>query len=166
MIRSQHHPNKIRFSLGLLAILLLQACSSSDVFNEYKPLTGSVWHRDSVVTFLPELTDTLSPCKLVVDLRHTGRFAFSNVWAVVEAYAPDSSLWLKDTLRIQLADRHGDWLGAGSGQLLDREILYRSGLVFDRPGRYRFVVQHCMYDTLMPEITHIGLRISYQNGEK
>lgn len=166
MIRSHRQPNSIRLTLVLVAILALQACNSSDRFNEYKPLAGNGWHRDSVVEFSPVISDTVSPLNLVISLRHTGLFAFRDVWTVVEAFAPDSSSLMKDTIRIQLADRRGDWLGAGSGQLYNRATEYRTGYVFSSPGTYRFVVQHCMYDSLMPEITHIGLRISYQNGEK
>lgn len=149
-----------------LLLLLLQSCNSADVFNEYHPVGAGGWNRDSLVCFTPAITDSVSPFTVFLHLRHTGRFALRDVWTAIEAYAPDSSLLWNDTVRIQLADNRGNWLGAGSGQLLDRETPCARSLSFNPPGTYRFVLRHCMTDTVLPEITHVGLRVSYQNGKK
>ena len=152
--------------LLLPVLLLLHSCNSADVFNEYHPVANEGWNRDSLAEFSPAITDSVSPFSLFLHLRHTGRFALRDVWTAIEAYAPDSNLLWIDTVRIQLADNRGDWLGAGSGQLLDREMPYERSLRFAPPGTYRFVLRHCMTDTVLPGITHVGLRISYQNGKK
>jgi len=146
--------------------LLLVACSAADYYNEYRPTGLKGWHRDSVLTLSVEVTDTLSVCDMYLQLRHAGRYPYRNLW--LEASLSDSNRLViySDTVELLLADADGNWLGAGSGQILHFDQPYRRGIVFGSPGIYQFKLRHCMDDILLKDVSHAGLRIAYQNGKK
>lgn len=152
--------------VSLLFVLLVSSCSSNELFNEYRALNREGWHRDSVVHFQVPVGDSVSRFDLFLQVRHTGRLVHSNLWTVIGTYGPDSSWVSTDTVELKLADEWGNWLGAGSGPAIDLQALYRPNLLFQYPGTYRFVVQHVMRDTLVPDLTHIGFRIVYKNGKE
>ncbi|ODT55957.1 MAG: hypothetical protein BGP01_11890 [Paludibacter sp. 47-17] len=152
--------------ISLLLVLAASSCSSNEVYNEYRALSREGWHRDSVVPFRAVVGDTLLPFDLYVQIRHTGRLALGNLWTVIDTYGPDSTWLQADTVELKLADEWGNWLGAGSGPAIDLQALYRSGLVFGRPGTYRFTLRHAMRDSVVPGLTHIGFRIAYRNGKE
>jgi gliding motility-associated lipoprotein GldH len=65
----------------------------------------------------------------------------------------------KDTVECQLADETGKWLGEGSGDIWDNQILFKKRTRFPLPGKYTFSYQHAMWLENMPCVMEIGMRI-------
>lgn len=147
-------------------LLLLVACSTADYYNEYRPTGQKGWHRDSVLTLSVEVTDTFSVCDMYLQLRHAGRYPYRNLWLEVSLSDSNRLVIYNDTVELLLAGADGNWLGAGSGQILHFDQPYRRGIVFGRPGIYQFKLRHCMDDILLKDVSHAGLRIAYQHGKK
>lgn len=156
----------IRFSLLLIVPLFMLACGSTDIYNEYRESGPEGWHRDSVLTFDVPVTDTLCSCTMFLQLRHTGSYPYTNLWVAVELMSPDSIVISRDTMELILIDEKGNWKGSGSGQLLHLPWPYQQKVVFARTGNYKLTLSHCMSDSVLPDITHAGLRITNQNGEE
>lgn len=152
--------------LLLLLPLLVVACNPNESYNAYQPVGKEGWHRDSMLTFSVPVSDTLSTCRVELQIRHTGSYPYDNLWVAVEMASPDSSNSLVDTLEVKLVDKNNNWIGAGSGHILHLTHLLRSDYRFNRSGTYTFTIRHCMDDTLLKELSHAGLRIAYQNGKE
>jgi gliding motility-associated lipoprotein GldH len=65
----------------------------------------------------------------------------------------------KDTLECILADQTGKWLGDGSGDIWDNQILFRKNFKFKRKGKYVFSLEQAMRLENLPQILDVGIRI-------
>lgn len=122
MIRHLRH----KVASGAVA-LLLAACSAGgyygngndNYFSSFKTLEGAQWNYAHPLVFeVDTLADSISaPGALLLTLRHSHDYAYSNVWLELTVDA-DDTLSRADTLNIVLADDFGNWRGRGSGPLL------------------------------------------------
>lgn len=159
---SNHHVKPDSYiSAVLLSIVLLSACAEADFYNEYRPTGPGGWHRDSVMSFPVTISDSLNAHQFLVQLRHSGRYPFANLWLVADVVAPDGTVMYRDTVELKLAGDRAEWLGEGSGQLLHLEQALPQQLVFSAAGNYSVAFRHCMRDSVLKDVKDVGLRIIY-----
>lgn len=105
-----------------------------------------------------EITDTVSPHDIYINLRHSGSYRFSNLFLFMDTYTPGGQQ-ARDTVELTLADDRGQWLGEGIGDVRDNRILFRKGFVFPAAGVYRFELAQAMRVDPLPGILDAGIRI-------
>jgi gliding motility-associated lipoprotein GldH len=139
-------------------LLFMWACDFSRVYEDYKPIEKEGWHKDSLVSFNVDITDTISANNLMVNVRNMGNYPNSNIWLFVKIYSPDGKC-IGDTIEYTLADLSGKWKGSGIGDIFDNQFPFKSNVNFPVSGEYRVEVQHGMRKTILPGISDIGIRI-------
>lgn len=149
--------------LYTLVVFLVCSCSKGTIYSHYEDLPVTGWNADSIVHFVFSVTDTIEPYDLVVDLRHTERYPFQNVFFFTEFYRIDTlsgdHLIVSDTLEYYLADSRGRWLGNGYGNLKDMPMLFMQNITFPIPGDYRLSVRQGMYGEELKGVSEIGLTV-------
>lgn len=149
------------YLISFLAFTLLFATVSCDrkrVFEAYKTLDEKGWHKDSVVVFNVQLTDTIKNHNLYVNIRNTGKFPYSNLWLFLSIGSPDGQMHT-DTVEFSLAEPSGRWKGSGIGDLHDNQIMYKNSVYFPRKGNYTFSIKQGMRDNVLQGIRDIGIRV-------
>lgn len=144
-------------------VALLESCDSKRVFESYEDVYGSKWHQDSLVVFKPEaITDTITSYNILLNMRHTTEFKYKNMFFFVDIKMPSGRV-LRDTAELILQDSKGFWYGDGNGFLrfVQHEIHghYKRNISFPESGEYEFIIQHGMRDSLLEDISDIGIRI-------
>ena len=147
---------------GIVFLLTLVACDANSVFEEYKPIAPGGWDKDSLACFNVEVDDTIQKYNLYVNIRNKGNYANSNIWLFLDIKSPDGQL-LTDTVEYILAERSGKWRGSGIGDLFDNQFVYRTNVMFEKSGMYRFIIRHGMRTKKLKGIHDIGLRVETQN---
>lgn len=147
-----------RHSILLVVIVLLSACGSNDIYNNYVEVDAAGWSNDSVAYYRFEIPDSTVRYNAYVNVRHEGDYPYKNLWLLLERLSPDSVL-TRDTLECILVDRKGQWLGDGSGSILHFAYPYRLDTIFERTGTYQLNIRHGMSDSLLTGIRHIGVRL-------
>jgi len=147
---------------GILVLMILVACDSNRVFEEYKTIDPAGWHKDSVASFTVEIQDVESGHNLYMNIRNQGNYPNSNLWLFLEVQSPDGQM-LTDTVEYILAEKTGKWTGSGIGDLFDNQFLYRQNVRFEKPGEYRFLIRQGMRAKQLKGIHDIGLRVEKQN---
>ena len=147
---------------GIVFLLVLIACDRNRVFEEYKTIPSSEWHKDSIATFNVDVADTVHGYNLYINIRNKGNYANSNIWLFMEVQDPDGQL-LTDTVEYVLAEKSGKWRGSGIGDLFDNQFLYRQNVIFETPGEYQFMIRQGMRAQKLNGIHDIGLRVEKQN---
>lgn len=142
----------------MIALLSHFGCDSNQVFDENQAIDNQVWKSDDIKTFAFEVTDTLSPLNIYVNLRTTTEYPYSNIYVFLYSVYPNGST-NKDTLEFLLAKPDGQWLGDNSGTVVEFKGLIASGGRFSKAGRYEFQLQHAMREVDLPEIIDIGMRV-------
>ncbi len=150
------------FSNHLLAVLMLlvilSACDKTRVYDRFKEIPDSTWHKDSIVVFEVPVDDTLQNHNLLIQIRNETNYRFSNLWLFIEITQPDGGT-VKDTFEVLLAEPSGRWLGEGFGGLKTRQIIYRRDVYFTVPGIYTVAIQHGMREENLEGIHDVGFRV-------
>ena len=148
--------NKALFLLSVLYVFV--SCDSNKLYEENMAVGEDGWHHDDIKTFEFDITDTISPLNLYINVRTSTDYAFSNLFMFLYSEYP-SGYSDKDTLEFILAEQSGQWLGQSSGTVVENQILIFKGGRFTTPGTYKFQLEHGMRQKILPEILDVGFRV-------
>jgi gliding motility-associated lipoprotein GldH len=148
----------LRGALLFLLALAATACDDSVLLDEHVRVKDEQWSSADIVRLETDIADTTHPYNLYINLRHAGSYRYSNLFLFLDTYMPDGGL-ARDTIELALADERGQWLGEGMGDVRDNRILFKSGFVFPRSGRYRFELTQAMRVDPLPGIQDAGMCI-------
>jgi gliding motility-associated lipoprotein GldH len=150
------------FANHLLAVLMLlvsfSACDKTRVYDRYKQIPDSIWHKDSIFIFEVPVDDTLQNHNLLIQIRNETSYRFSNLWFFIEITQPDGET-IKDTFEVLLAEPSGQWLGKGFGGLKTSQVIYRRNVYFPVRGTYSVALQHGMREEELEGIHDVGFRV-------
>lgn len=141
-----------------MLLVSLSACDKTRVYDRYKEIPDSNWHKDSIVVFKVPVDDTLQNHNLLIQIRNETSYRFSNLWLFIKITQPDGET-VKDTFEVLLAQPSGQWLGDGFGGLKTRRIIYRRDVYFTAPGIYSVALQHGMREENLEGIHDVGFRV-------
>ena len=151
----------------ILLVALFSACDSNKVFEENIALENHIWNLENHPKFQVEIMDTTSEMNLLVNVRHSAHYPFSNLWVFVNTTHPEGAIKI-DTLECVLAAKDGKWLGSGLGDIWDIQCQFKS-YRFLKQGIYTFEIEQAMRHgdlakiEQLPGIMEIGLRIEKQD---
>jgi len=84
---------------------------------------------------------------------------YSNLYLFVTIKGPDGNKQ-RDTVNCMLADKRGQWLGKGIGDLWDLKIPYIGDFKFAQEGKYTVSFEQAMrVKNGLKGITDVGLRV-------
>ena len=138
--------------------LLAVACTSKDVYFQYKSVTLKGWSKDSVYRFDISIKDTLATYNVYVNVRNRGEYPYQNLWLFLNKTTPDK-IQSKDSIECYLADQRGKWLGSGIGSIMEMPVLYQQNVRFKKVGTYHYTIVHGMRDSILIGINDIGMRV-------
>jgi len=149
----------------LIATSLAMACNENLVYSDYVPLKNGVWKKEDTITFQWKDLDTLVQHHIFLNVRNDERYAFSNLFLILELENPNGNTEV-DTLEYEMALPSGEWLGKGMGTVKENKLWYKENIGFKESGVYRVKVVHAMrkngeiegLEDLMG-ITDVGLQI-------
>ena len=165
-IKEEKPPVKMRkLSVIIIVSLITLSCNDSTVFDIYKPISKTQWHKDSIISFDFNPIDTISTNSIYINLRNNDDYQYSNLFLIVGIDFPNNFSVI-DTLEYEMADAEGKFLGSGFTDLKENKLEYKSNVVFPITGTYNISVQHAMRKSgdiegisLLQGITDVGLRI-------
>jgi gliding motility-associated lipoprotein GldH len=148
----------------ILIVLVTAAFSSCDtrrVYEENKEIPEHTWSNKNIVPFTVDIKDTLSLHNVYINIRNAGDYTYSNIYLFLNTSYPDGKM-SRDTVECILADNNGRWLGKGSGDVWDNQVLFKRGVRFKQAGIYKFTYEQAMRVESLPQIMDVGLRIEKQ----
>ena len=137
---------------------LLPSCSSSTIFDENKKLDNNNWDQEQPLVFLANVTDTIHPHNVYINIRNAGFYPFSNIFMFINTRLPQGQIF-RDTIEIMLQSPDGKWMGDGLGDIWDNRILFKPHVRFPQTGEYRFELYQAMRVNPLPGIMDAGIRI-------
>lgn len=155
-------------TLILLGILFLFSCDSNRVFEENLKINNENWSINDIKKFEVNVPDTNSLMNVLVNVRHTSSYSFSNLWLFVSATNPNG-IKQTDTLECVLAGPDGKWLGDGGITDLWSLSTHLNTQRFNKKGEYVFEIEQAMrYGDKakllnLEGVSDIGLRIEIAN---
>ena len=155
---------KTKISIFIFGIVVFFASclDQNSVYYQYVSIDPSGWHKDSIVTFDANITDTTSYYNVIIEIRHRNEYPYQNLYLFVNSLSPDS-ISVGDTLNCILADVQGRWYGSGIGSNKNLPILYMPEIKFPQEGVYIFNVQQGMREEILEGVSDIGLKVEKAN---
>lgn len=143
----------------LMIVFFSVGCDRNKVFEENRDMPNYVWEADNTLLFETEIKDTDLLYNLLVNIRHSGLYKFSNIWLKVKLRDEDSTHLIDERFEILLAEKSGKWLGDCSGDICDLQATFRAKYQFNEAGTYTIVLQQIMRQEALPAIMSAGFRI-------
>ena len=165
---------KIGIGVGklILAFIILTytlSCTNNTIYNQYQAIENSEWHKDSIINFKINSTDTISKNNLYVTLRNNKDYEFSNLFLIVGIKFPNN-YQIVDTLEYEMTTPEGRFLGNGMTDVKENKLEYKTNVTFSLMGDYDISVQQAMRRTrdidglnTLNGITDVGLQIEKLN---
>ena len=156
--------NILLFLFFTLVVALFSSCDENRIFEAYKTIPDAKWNKDSLLVFNVPVTDTIQSQNLLINVRNTTSYGYSNLWLFIEIVQPGGRA-VKDTFEITLAKPSGKWLGEGFGGIKTRQVMYRRNINLPESGDYKVIIQHGMREKVLEGIHDIGIRIEKASSE-
>ena len=151
--------NKIIFSFFSFVVFFWGCNKENIIYSDYYSFYESTWsHNDSVI-FNLELNDTSSVYNVFFQLRANTSYKWSNIYIFSDIFFPNGKA-RRDTFEFYLADEKGHWVGDRSGLIVEYSFPIYKNVRFPLSGDYKFHLQQAMRDTVLNEISNVGLKIS------
>ena len=123
----------------IICMFFLMACSMEERAVGYYNFSGDEWPREECAEFQINLLDS-SEYNLALALRHNIEFPYKEIWCAV-AMRSDSADWYIDTVKVNVTDSLGYWLGSGNNiKSVNTEMTCR-GKYFHK-GNVRVRIEH------------------------
>lgn len=140
---------------ALIAAGILGACDRPQFrLSQWHTVGDAGWRYNDTLAFNKDSADTLPVGRMVIGVRHTAAYPYSNLWIEL-SYLTADSLPAADTVEIKLADAFGHWYGSGTGasyQLTDTVVPHHSVLPSSQVR-----LRHIMRMDTVPEIEQMGI---------
>lgn len=119
---------KIKYlSLVILLSLGFMSCDDNLLYENNQTFENNVWVYEDAKTFSFDITDSLRPIKLFINLRTTTNYPYSNIYMFLHSNYANGYQDI-DTLEFFLADPKGNWLGDNSGTIVENKALISKGV--------------------------------------
>ena len=127
----------------LIVVIFLVSCNDSISFTKYESLPNATWEAHKNITFEFEITDTIVPKNLFINLRNNKEYSYSNLYIITSLKFPNGDEII-DTLQYEMADNAGNYLGKGFTDIKENKLFYKEEKVFPETGKYVFNMYHAM----------------------
>jgi gliding motility-associated lipoprotein GldH len=151
--------HKLLFTaLPVLLILFSSGCTDpNSIIDQNTSIDNHNWSYAKIVKYPVKIDDATIPYNVCVNLRVTGDYRYSNIFLLVRRNGP--KLNASTRFEIKLANKDGEWLGQGSGNLYSYQVPIITNFRFPDKGIYQFEIEQNMRDNPLHEISDVGLRV-------
>jgi len=149
------------FFPAITAILLsLAGCTSDNgaVIDQNTPVANRNWAYPDKVRYNVKIEDANARYNLYMNLRVTADYKYSNIFVLISQTGPDKKRTVK-RYELKLANKDGEWLGKGSGNLYSYQSSFLTDYKFPAKGTYHFEIEQNMRDNPLREVNDVGLRV-------
>jgi gliding motility-associated lipoprotein GldH len=142
----------------LFVFFILSSCKNDVVVEDFCPVPNRQWHLDSSCIIQKRIPDVSGTFDFFINIRHSNTYKYSNLIVFFKTVYPSKKITI-DTVNCIIADDRGKWLGHGFGDIIEDKVLFKRNMPLQDTGIYFFEISHGMRDTILYEISDIGLSI-------
>ncbi|RKR81134.1 gliding motility-associated lipoprotein GldH [Mucilaginibacter gracilis] len=147
--------------LTAIAVLALGSCGIHDrnrIIDQNTEVENQNWGYHSRISCVFDIADAAIAYNLYLNLRVTPDYKYSNIFILIHQVGPDKKT---ETTRYEftLADKDGQWLGRGTGNLYTYQVPFRTSYKFPVKGKYRIEIEQNMRDNPLHQVSDVGLRV-------
>lgn len=140
-------------------MLTLSGCTDRNaVIDQNLEVPDHNWTYLNKFKFDVKIDDEKAAYNQYMNLRVTADYKYSNIFVLITQVGPDNKAEVK-RYELKLANKDGEWLGEGSGNLYSYQSHFRTNYKFPAKGVYHFYIEQNMRDNPLREVSDVGLRV-------
>lgn len=150
---------------SLLLVLIVIACDSNRIYEDYKDFKDRSWKINEPTTFDFQITDASKKYNLLMEIRNSLDYPYSRLFVNYNLKGSDSLSLSKEMIAVNLFDQKtGKPLGSsGIGDIYDHQFSVLKNYSFKKSGAYRMSFQQFMRQDTIPGILAVGFRLETAN---
>lgn len=147
------------FIFAVAILLLMHACTGSELYYRFRKINQAEWSRDAVLIFH---SDSIAlphsrPLEVSLEVTSNNRYPYRDLWLLLEHNLTDT-LFVTDTIQVFLADKNGHHLGNSVGTLHQLSVPWlRLNQIKNNPFQIR--ISQLMTDDPLVGIERVGVKI-------
>jgi gliding motility-associated lipoprotein GldH len=146
------------FCAALFSVMLTGCSDPNALIDQNTVVTNRNWTYAGKFSYAVKIGDEKSLYNLYMNLRVTANYKYSNLFVLIADTEPDNKSKIT-RYELKLADKDGEWLGQGSGNLYSYQVSFRTNYRFPSKGVYHFTIEQNMRDNPLHEVSDVGLRV-------
>lgn len=155
----------VLFCSGLITILFFSLSCNPPVYHERKEIKNYSWFKDNILTFRFNISDSLTSFRVIIDLRHSDHYRYSNLFIKVKCRDEANEIF-SDLFDLTLADQEGKWLGDALGDIVDTKVLIMKNFRFSHTGSFTISLQQYMREDWLNHIMEAGIIIKKEKDRE
>lgn len=154
----------MKYLYFLICIFVLTSCGPKVIYEHHIDVPQKWAYKDSLF-YEFEISDTLKPYDISLDIDHQTTFGFENLYIYAVTVFPEGKR-SANPVPLQLADTSGDWIGKCDDEECQIHINIAGASYFKTAGKYKIIIcQHSRQD-LLEGIGSIAVKISESETKK
>jgi gliding motility-associated lipoprotein GldH len=153
---------RIKLSLLLaLCSFCIYSCQTIDLYEKNVAIPGHSWSSNFKPQFHFTITDTATPYRVFIVLRHNEQYNFNNIWLNLSIKVPGDTTQ-KVQYELPLASSDQGWMGTAMDDLYEHRISLtpnNQDFYFKKAGDYLFTIEQIMREDPLQNVYNVGLRI-------
>ena len=142
-------------------LLLLMACHSPILIEQYQELPNETWHKGQSIEFSTLIPDS-GFYHVSLHIRHTIDYKATNLWCILSSHPQNDTIVkdiiITDTINIPIATLTGQWLGQG-GNLKNITYPILKNPVTLPKGQFTFRITPGINNENLKGIKSVGIKI-------
>ncbi len=152
----------MRHVLMLVLLVIITACDSNRVYEDFNDMEEAFWHLDSVQTFNFEIEEIERSYNLMATFRNASSYPFYNLYFQYTLQDSTGSVIRQELKQVDLFDpKTGEPFGSGLGDLFDHSFVLEENYTFDQAGSYSLSFEQYMRRDTLPFILSVGARVEF-----
>ncbi|MCJ8208266.1 gliding motility lipoprotein GldH [Mucilaginibacter sp. RS28] len=154
------------YAFFLLTLLVISSCSDPNmVVDQNSPVNNRNWSYVNRIRYDVKIDDPSAAYNAYLNLRVTGDYKYSNLFVLISQTNLKGGKPWTTRFEFKLANKDGEWLGKGTGNLYSYQLPFKTNFKFPEKGTYRFEIEQNMRDNPLHEVSDVGLRIEKTAGK-
>lgn len=153
-----------RLLILCLGVIFFCSCSNKSIYSSYRDFENGWGLNDTVFFEFNEIPNNKFDIKFLI--RNDNYYEFSNLF-LIASLNEDSILITKDTLEYLMADKQGNLLGTGYGNIRESFLIWINDFDFKKESNYLITLNHAMRKNnkekglkILSGIISVGINIS------
>ena len=139
---------------------MVASCNGDIVYTQSQSIAKQGWALNDTLVFSPVLEVSESPHDLVVWVRHTKEYAYSNIWLkVISDPVLIGGEESEAMIEVPLADKSGKWLGTCSQSMCTQKFVIRENFNVENNGAFKVAVLQYMREQILSDVKEVGLEL-------
>ena len=147
--------NLIRFFLIIFFFSLICSCKKKHL--SIYDFEYNKWAKVDTVDFVFDVNDTTKTYELSFFFRNSLNYTYRNLFLLIEL-GYDDKIIQTDTVEYKIADKYGQWLGRGLGNVKDNYLMFNKNAMFNKEGMYKIRVRHGMRQDSLIGVNKLGFQ--------